>query len=242
MACHCSALTRMTRRADGAVLALALAAVLTGAAGCGLRGLAHDQLYGSPDAGGMTDVTGPDDQGDASTAGDASPADASVDAPADGNTDTVATPDAADAGGADLPGDTAGEAGDASLPCTADSCATDQFCDDVSGACIPRTGTGMLSGAVVDACNHSVVDSKIGIAGRHQCSAAQKGAYYFSGLPLGKLTLTVAAPGYDLFVGAVTIVPGGNVMEVPLVRSSPVGCSDPKPAPVVCTCVESGCS
>jgi hypothetical protein len=122
-----------------------------------------------------------------------------------------------------------------------DSCAADQFCDDVSGRCILRTGTGMLSGAVTDACNHTVVDAKIGIAGRRQCSAALKGSYFFSGLPLGKLTVTAAAPGYDLFVAVVTIVPGGNALDVPLVRTSPVGCADPKPSPAVCTCVESGC-
>jgi hypothetical protein len=235
------------------LLAAVAVASLTGTAGCDLRGLAHDQLYGSPDAGPMPDLAGPDDQADARPPGDASPADisdseiASADA-ADGS--DTATPDAAggdmDGSGADLAADAAGEAGDTSgdtlAPCTVDSCAADQFCEDVSGRCILRTGTGMLSGAVTDACNHTVVDAKIGIAGRRQCSAAQKGSYFFSELPLGKLTVTAAAPGYDLFVGVVTIVPGGNVMEVPLVRTSPVGCADPKPAPVVCTCVENGCS
>src|SRR4051794_23684668 len=47
------ALTRRTRRTDAAVLLAAVVAVVTSAAGCGLRGLAHDQLYGSPDAGRM---------------------------------------------------------------------------------------------------------------------------------------------------------------------------------------------
>src|SRR5438477_5787513 len=117
VACHCSALTRMTSRAaDAAALAVAFVAVVTGAAGCGLRGLAHDQLYGSPDAGRMPDVAGPDEQGDARADGDAAAADASDDAGADGSTDAADTLDPPDAGGADLAGDTAGEGGDASPP------------------------------------------------------------------------------------------------------------------------------
>jgi hypothetical protein len=202
-------------------------ALLTCVTGCRLRGLAHDQLYGPADAGHVLDVAGPDDRADARAGDDTSADDA---------------PDASDDGAPDLATDVAGEAADSSPPpCAVDSCGDDQFCDDLSGRCIPRAGTGMLSGAVFDACNHTVVDTKIGIAGRRQCSAAQKGAYYFSGLPLGKLTVTAAAPGYDLFVAVVTIVPGGNVMDVPLARSSPVGCADPKPAAVLCSCVESGC-
>lgn len=243
MASDRPALTRMTKAGVAAVVA-AVVTVVTGAAGCDLRGLAHDQLYGSPDAGGMSDVAGPDDRADAAIDGDTGPAD-TADAlngrDADGSDMEEGDADAPDADGADLAADAAGEAGDTSPPCTVEACAADQFCDDLSGRCVLRTGTGMLSGAVIDACNRTVVDTKIGIAGRRQCSAAQKGSYFFSGLPLGKLTVTAAAPGYDLFVAVVTIVPGGNVLEVPLVRTSPVGCGDPKPSPAVCTCVESGC-
>ena len=225
VASHLLPLARLTRsgrkRARASVGAVTALALVTGVAGCGLRGLAHDQLYGSADAGRLPDGAGPAEE--AGGPGDAGGSrDGAIDV-----TPEVGPEDGGQDGGA--------------LLCHVDSCAADQLCDVLSGACLPQTATGMLSGAITDACNHTVVETKIGIAGRRQCSAAQKGAYYFSQLPLGKLTLTAAAPGYDLFVAEVTIVPGGNVLNVALVRTSPVGCADPQPTAVMCTCTESGC-
>jgi len=235
--------------------AVSLAAL---AAGCDLKGLAHDQLYGQADAAierpvepgsdadpiaedgssdlGAPDSTSPDATDDVSSA-DAPGADAAVDAGGgerDAIEDTV--PDALP------PPDAMTDVADVPpAPCTPASCPSTEFCDDISGACLPREGTGMISGAVYDACLHVPVNAKVGIAGHHACAASGKGSYYFSNIPLGRLTLTAAAPGYQLFIQEVTIVPGGNTLNIALDRSAPATCADPAPPAPACTCPEPTC-
>jgi hypothetical protein len=235
--------------------AVAFAAV---AAGCDLKGLAHDQLYGPEDAaverpmgpGGDADL-GPDDASadlgesdaplpdapDDVPGADAPGADAEVDA---GGAERDAVEDAApDAPG---PPDAGADSRDVPpAPCTPASCPSTQFCDDISGTCLPREGTGMISGAVYDACLHTPVNAKVGIAGQHACAASGKGSYYFANIPLGRLTLTAAAAGYQLFIEEVTIVPGGNTLNIALDRSAPVTCADPAPPAPACTCPEPTC-
>jgi len=215
----------------GTVRLLSVCGVLAlAAAGCGLKGLAHDQLYGSADAAieqpidlGAPDV--PSADGPAADA-EAGPSDATEDATADATGDPDAAGDPADVPPA---------------VCTPAGCPSDQFCDDISGACLPRAGTGMISGAVYDSCNHTPVNAKVGIAGHHACAAAGKGAYFFSNIPLGRLTVTAAADGYQLFIQEVTIVPGGNTLNLALERAAPVTCADPTPAAAACSCPEPTC-
>jgi len=99
----------------------------------------------------------------------------------------------------------------------------------------------MISGAVYDSCLRTPVNAKVGIAGHHGCAAVGKGAYFFSNIPLGRLTVTAAATGYRLFVQEVTIVPGGNTLPIALERSEPLTCADPAPAAVACSCTEPTC-
>ncbi|HEY8923656.1 MAG TPA: carboxypeptidase-like regulatory domain-containing protein, partial [Polyangia bacterium] len=222
------------------------------------KGLAHDQLYGSADAaverpaglGNDADASPEDatldlDQPD-SISPDASEDLSSRDAPAaDTSVDgEIGERDAVDDTVPDAlsPADGAPDGGDAPpAPCTPASCPSDQFCDDLSGACLPRQGTGMISGAVYDSCLHVPVNAKVGIAGQHACAASGKGSYFFSQIPLGRLTVTAAAPGYQLFTKEVTIVPGGNSLNIALDRSAPITCADPAPAAVACACSEPGC-
>jgi hypothetical protein len=205
------------------------------ATGCGLKGLAHDQLYGSADAAieQPVDLAAPDAPSP-DTSDDAPAADAEVDAEA-GPSDVAedATPDVTE--NPDAPADAPPAA------CTPALCPADQFCDDISGACLPRAGTGMISGAVYDSCNRAPINAKVGIAGQHACAASGKGAYYFSNIPLGRLTVTAAASGYQLFIQEVTVVPGGNTLNIALERSAPVTCADPAPAAVACSCPEPTC-
>jgi hypothetical protein len=192
--------------------ALWLAVMSLAGAGCDLRQLAHDDLFGpGVDAGAGLDGGG---RADAGTDGDA---DAHADADADAGADV-----GADVGGdtdADAAGDAAGEGG------------TDL-----------GTGTGMLSGVVSSACPSAQgLDAKVGIAGRHQCSFPDKGSFFFSSLPLGTLELAVAKDGYLLYQATVVIAPGGTVHNVALVPASAGGCADPPPAQVACTCTDADC-
>jgi hypothetical protein len=183
------------------------------AAGCDIRPLTARDLFGAADA--------------ASIAA----SDAATDAASDAATDAVAAMgDAPDGAGSDI----------VSLTC-ATSCAATQFCDDLTGRCTSRTGTSMLSGVVRDQCTGMGIDALVGIAGHHQCSPLGKGAYYFSQLPLGRLTLAVAKDGYHLFDTVVDIAPGGNTLDVDLVRAAPEGCAGAAP-PISCSCVAPACA
>ena len=217
-------MARRTERRWGLWAMLAIAAL---AGGCGWRELQHDDLFG-PDAG-MPDA-------DASASDDAD-ASASDDVTPDERTDLVAQ----DAQGDSVPFETP-PAMDASTPCTPTSCATGQFCDDLTGLCSPSQGTGMLSGVVYEVCQHRPVPARIGIAGQHQCAVDQKGSYYFrSALPVGLLTLSAYAAGYKVFSTTVEVKATGTTQDVMMVPDTPNGCADPTPSPVACTCTISGC-
>ena len=220
-----------------------LAMIVIGAlaASCTIRGLAHDDLFGSPDAAvadAGSEVT-PD------TAADVG-ADLVVFEVADAvaPADVVEPPDVA---GDDAVADATADAGpptDGSVvACTPTSCPSDQFCDDLSQQCLPRAGSGMLSGVAYNMCNRKNVDARVGIAGQRQCTASQKGSYYFhSNLPYGLLTLSAAAEGYKVFSTTVDIVPGGTVQDIPMIPDTPNGCADPSPPAVPCTCTDPACS
>lgn len=273
---------RSARAARWLALVGGLAMAAGSGSGCGLKGLAHDQLYGTPDAaidkmgggggGGGGSEVGPAEMPPEAGATEASPGDVETDADAGSGTDVMPDADASQGGdtaldaapdggadgtsdvvpdGADVvpdgaaPDGAALDSGDgddgAPVKCTAASCSSDQFCDDLGGQCLPRVGTGMISGAAYDACRHTSVNAKVGIAGRHACTSDGKGGFYFTGIPLGRLTLAAAAGGYELFVKEVTIVPGGNTLEIPLIRAAPTTCDDAPPTPTACSCLDPTC-
>jgi hypothetical protein len=204
-------------------LALSLL-VFAGSAACDVRPLRGSELFAAP-----ADDGGAADHGSA------------PDVVAE-----VAPPDApAEAADADLPPD-AGSDGDASGATCATPCPADQFCDEFAGRCAPSTGPGLLSGVVRDKCSGNAVDALVGIAGQHQCSFSGKGSYFFTQLPFGKLKLAVAKTGYGLYDTTVTIVPGGVIHDVELVRAGagaePDGCGVPPPAQVACSCAANACT
>jgi len=205
---------RIERLAQLALAALALA-------GCDMRPLSSDQLFPTHDAG---------------------KTDARVDAPADGDGRPSSRGDAHADVAADRGPPDAGRADAAPPPCTATSCAAEQFCDELTGRCTARTGTGMLSGVVTDRCSGRPLSAKVGIAGRHMCSFEGKGSYFFTNLPLGTLRLAVALDGYDLVSMTVVVAPGGSVADVAMTRAAPLTCADPGPVVPACTCVEPTCS
>jgi len=210
-------------------LAWALSVLALTAGGCGIRPLQHDELFGraadaGSDAASERPGDGPRD----------APADLSVDLAPDLSVDL--TPDA----GPD--GNDRDAATEAPPPaCTAESCAAEEFCDELTGRCTPRSGTGMLSGVVTDRCTGAGLSANVGIAGQHHCSYIAKGSYFFTGLPLGTLRLAVALEGYQLASMTVVVGAGGTVADVALSRATPDGCAGPAPSPPACTCVGTGC-
>ena len=66
--------------------------------------------------------------------------------------------------------------------------------DELTNQCVPRTGTGMLSGMVVDACSGRPRRA-IGIAGQ-RCAPPGQGLVLLSALPLGRLKLAAVKDGY----------------------------------------------
>jgi hypothetical protein len=203
------------------VVAWALSLLALTAAGCGIRPLQHDELFGTAaDAG--SDVASE------------RPSDGPLDAPADLTVDLI--PDS----GPD--GNDRDAATEAPPPaCTAESCAAEEFCDELTGRCTLRSGTGMLSGVVTDRCTGAGLSANVGIAGQHHCSFVGKGSYFFTGLPLGTLRLAVALDGYQLASMTVVVGARGTVADVALSRATPDGCVGPAPSPPVCTCVGTGC-
>jgi hypothetical protein len=191
-----------------------------GAAACDVRPLRSGELYATaPVDGGGRDVVPPDAGAfEASTEG--SP-EASTDASIDAASDVWSDADGSLCG----------------------PCAADQFCDELARACKPHSGTGMLSGVVIDKCGGIPLDALVGLAGHHVCSFPGKGSYFFTGLPLGKLELAVAKTGYDLYKVTVDIATGGVVYDVTLVRTGAGadGCGVPRPTEVACTCQAPTC-
>jgi hypothetical protein len=220
-------MARRSNRRWGLWATLVIAAL---AGGCGWRELQHDELFGA-DAG-MADADG------------SVPVDADASGPVDAELDQandVVAPDAPDAQVDTVPFETLPPI-DASIPCTPTSCATGEFCDDLTGHCLPNQGTGMLSGVVYEICQHRSVQARIGIAGQHQCAVDQKGSYYFrSALPVGLLTLSAYAEGYKVFSITVDVKAIGTTQDIAMTPDTPNGCADAPPAPVSCVCTISGC-
>jgi hypothetical protein len=189
---------------------------------CDVRPLTARELYGAGGAGGGGGGAGTVVDGSASPDAVATP-DGSSAPDIDGGTDTV-------------PADTAPEA---PTPACGQACAVDQFCNEATGHCAPRTGVGMLSGQVVDACSGNTISAQVGIAGQSLCSVTGKGAYFFTQLPLGDLWLSAHKVGYQRFGMAVNIVPGGVIQEIRLERVG--GCDAPAPDPGGCTCTGPTC-
>jgi hypothetical protein len=204
----------------GVASALAVAAA---APGCDVRPLRAVDLYGA--AGGSAGASG----GGASARGGAAGAGGLGGAGDQPGTDAAVDHSAPDGQGAS----------DGSPSGCAQPCGPDQFCDELTNQCAPRIGTGMLSGIVVDACSRSGLDARIGIAGQRQCSAADKGSYFVSALPLGRLKLAAVKNGYELYSATVEIVAGGAIHDIELARAG--GCQSTPPVSP-CTCTEPSCS
>lgn len=199
-------------------------------AGCDLRSLAHDDLYGSSD--GALDQPRVDRQEDHVFDGGAGGVDGSIandvrsDSAADGAPDSaVDVPDAAaeqfDAGGDADPVDVAeAETGPE---------------DSASGL------TGNLSG-VVSACGIRTggPDAQIAIAGRRKCSYRGKASYFFASLPAGKLKLVAVKDGYERFEADVIIAPAGTTFDIDMTPAAPFSCTN-LPPQVACACTDPTC-
>jgi hypothetical protein len=214
--------------------AVAIAVALAGSA-CDMRPLTSADLYGAAHGGNAGSAHGGNagaaNGGNAGGGNGGGAAGASGwDAAGGGEGGLDGGPDdAADAGPGDAP--------DAGCPQT---CAADQFCDELTGRCAPRAGSGMLSGVVTDACSGAALSALLGIAGQHSCSYFGKGSYFFSGLPVGMLKLAAAKEGYELYGVTVEIRAGGVIRDVAMTRIG--GCAAPAPPDNPCTCTTSSCT
>jgi hypothetical protein len=121
----------------------------------------------------------------------------------------------------------------------ASTCTAEQFCNEVTGRCVPNSGTGMLSGMVLDACNPSrALEALVGIARQRLCSHEGKGSYFFTQLPLGTLLVTASKEGYEPYGSAVHI----PEESIHVIQLRPIGgCGAPAPAPSACVCEGAGC-
>jgi hypothetical protein len=220
------------------LLPLTLLLAVAAAGACGVRPLRSADLYGAAGAGAPAGAAGSGAGGHAvAGAGGLGPAGAG----GPGGSGGLSVTDAAvDEGTPDAPPDAPpAEAGaDGAQPPCGQPCKDDEFCDELTGRCAPRTGVGMLSGMVVDPCSGVGLDARIGIAGQRQCSAVGKGSFFFTGLPLGRLKLAATKDGYELYGATVDVVPGGVVHDIRLARTG--GCES-TPSVVACTCTEPSC-
>lgn len=165
-----------------------------------------------------------------------------------GGRDAAARPDAAgdiDGEGARGDGDPgtdgASDVSEVNPGCPATPCEMFETCDLPTMTCVLRTGPGMLSGSVTDACTGQGLDARVGIAGRRMCSSDGKGSYYFSGLPEGNLALIAFKDGYKHVDVAVSINATGTIRSIVMHPDTPRGCADPRPADVACVCDIPGC-
>jgi hypothetical protein len=219
----------MSRRTSAALLGLA--ALALAAAACDVRPLQSSELYGGGTAGvGGAGTGGTGGAGTAGSAGSGGSAGLALDGGAGTN---AAPPDAAD----EAPvADAAPEA--PALACAA-PCSAAQFCDELTGQCAPRNGTGMISGQVFDDCSGDGISALVGIAGKRMCSFQGKSAFFFTQIPLGKLKLAAWKDGYELYGLTVDVIPGGLVKDIRLMRVG--GCTAPQPADVACSCTTPTC-
>jgi hypothetical protein len=107
--------------------------------------------------------------------------------------------------------------------------------------CPPISQDGVLSGTVVDACSKLALSAYVGIAGKHQCSFAEKGSFHFAGLPVDcRLSLTAGQRGYRPFLEEVVVPPGG-ISGVRIELEPEAGCATPVPGPLTCDCSVAAC-
>lgn len=196
-------------------------AALMAIAACQMSALTSEDLYGGTRRDAATDAAEGGDAPDVS------------DAFADGKD---SRDDGSDALAVDAAADGPRDAG-----CAA-SCGPGTQCDPSSDRCVLVNGEGMLSGVVNDHCGGHPLSALVGIAGRHQCSFAGKGAYFFSQLPLGTLELAVAKDGYLPFAAVVEVKAGGTVMNVNLTRAADPDCAGQAPADTGCVCDGGACT
>jgi len=198
------------------------------AAACQMSPLTSDDLFGKTRHDAAMDAA----QGSDAVAIDASPEgkDLREEAPEDAGVDER------DAVVIDAAADSSRDAG-----CAA-SCGPGTQCDPASDRCVLVNGEGMLSGVVNDHCGGRALSALVGIAGRHQCSFAGKGAFFFSQLPLGTLELAVAKDGYLPFAAVVEVKAGGTVMNVSLTRAADPDCAGQAPADTGCVCDGGACT
>jgi hypothetical protein len=111
---------------------------------------------------------------------------------------------------------------------------------DATPACPPGS-QGVLSGAIADACSKAPLTAYVGIAGKHQCSFAEKGSFHFAGLPVDcRLSLTAGQRGYRPFLQEVVIPPGG-ISGIRIELEPEAGCSTPVLGPLTCACTAPTC-
>jgi hypothetical protein len=109
--------------------------------------------------------------------------------------------------------------------------------------CMATNQTGLLSGGVFDDCEPlRAIEAAVGIAGQHTCSVAGKGAYFFSGLPVGcNLTIMAAKPGY-LPAQATVVIPADGLASYNIRLKRQDGCTTPAPTTMTCQCSTTGCT
>ena len=162
--------------------------------------------------------------------------DAAVPARADAARDTPPPPDVLTPAPDTLPAPP-----DVAPTCTP-TCGADQLCDQGTGTCVPRNGTGVFSGVVVSACDpNRHLAALVGIGGQHTCSFTGKGSFFFDGLPIGvRLTVTSKKEGFARHTEVVTIPPEGLAgHQIALMPES--GCAAPEPGADACVCHEPVC-
>jgi hypothetical protein len=209
----------------GVLVALAGLAL---AAACDVRPLTSRELYGAAGTSGGAGTGGGAGHGDAG-GGAGTGAEA-------GSGGGAGTGGAADGGaGAGMPDALVSEpAPEAPVSACGAPCPATQFCDELTVRCVDRAGTSHISGQVYDLCSNDIVDALVGIAGQHACAFRAKGAYYFTGIPVGKLKLGAARAGYVVYGEAVDIPPGGLVKDIYMMREG--GCTAPRPTGPACMC------
>lgn len=117
--------------------------------------------------------------------------------------------------------------------------------DSAAAADTFLSGSGTLTGIVVDRCTGKHINALVGIGGQHMCSFTGKGSFFFTGLPTGvELTLASAAPGYQAFSKPLVISAMGTPFDIALDRldADPERpCDVPEPPAPMCSCVQPGC-
>jgi hypothetical protein len=76
--------------------------------------------------------------------------------------------------------------------------------------------TADLSGTVSEATKTTPIAGAIVVVGSRATTTAADGAYQLLGIPVGEATLTVTAPGYEVFAQTVSVEAGANQRDVPM--------------------------